>query len=477
MPDSKYFLSPFHRSILTVCLLFFVPDGIVHSQWVQVGLPPAAYVSSLATSGKNLLAGTDGGAYISPDSGLTWTQINNGLTSTFVEGIASSDTVLYCATHGGGVFRSANNGGAWTPINNGLTNLQVGSIGANGKHLIAGTWGTTFLSTNAGGNWAPISAGLTYLYAYAFAVSGPNLFAGTWDFVALATDSGYTWTIQNRGITNPWVFSLALSGSNVLAGTYGGIFRSTDAGFSWNQVNNGLSNLSVLCVAAAGNTIVAGTYGGGVFLSTNGGTNWVQVNTGLGNTYVKSLAFIGADIVAGTYYGGAWRIRISDLLASPTTFPVNAGWNLVSLPRAPADARTSSLLPGVSPGTVYRFGGGNFQQAGTMTPGEGYWALYDSAGINAISGTAFTNWSLTVPAGNRWVLIGALSTSIPAVALASNPPGALAAGTLWGWNGTAYVQPSTIDPGRGYWVFVNAPCTLSLSLPGTSPAGKKNQLP
>ncbi len=187
---------------------------------------------------------------------------------------------------------------------------------------------------------------------------------------------------------------------------------------------------------------------------------------------VKALAVIGESLVAGTYYGGVWKTTLSDLFASLTTFPVNSGWNLISVPREPPDRNTSTLLPGASPGTVYRYATGSFRQATTMLTGEGYWALFDSAGTNTISGTPTAAVSITVGTGNRWVLFGSVTSSVPASALTSDPVGAITPGTLFGWNGSAYIQPMTIEPGRGYWVYVNAPCTLKISQPGSHLVGE-----
>ena len=148
---------------------------------------------------------------------------------------------------------------------------------------------------------------------------------------------------------------------------------------------------------------------------------------------------------------------------SQTTFAVNNGWNLVSVPRAASDFTASSLFPTAIPGTINSFVTGVYTQPSTLVNGEGYWAFYGAAGDNTISGTTLNNCSVTVASGNRWVLIGSVTAPVSASALTSNPSGAIVGGTLFGWNGTAYSSPATLEPGKGYWVFVNAPCTLSIT--------------
>jgi hypothetical protein len=149
--------------------------------------------------------------------------------------------------------------------------------------------------------------------------------------------------------------------------------------------------------------------------------------------------------------------------ATSTTIGINTGWNLVSVPRIPASYATNALFPTAVAGTVNGFVTGVYTQPSTLTNGEGYWAFYGSATSNTISGQDIQSASVTVATGNRWVLVGSVSSSVPAASLTSNPPGAIVAGTLYYWNGTAYVNPTTLDPGKGYWVFVNAPCTLTVS--------------
>jgi hypothetical protein len=146
-----------------------------------------------------------------------------------------------------------------------------------------------------------------------------------------------------------------------------------------------------------------------------------------------------------------------------STFAINGGWNLVSVPRTPANATPAVLFPGAVSGTVNSFLTGSYVSPTTMNVGEGYWAYYTAAGSNQITGTAVTTSSVTVATGNRWVLVGSVSASTPIAKLTSNPAGAIVSGTLNGFNGSAYFTPTTIDPGMGYWVFVSQPCTLTVS--------------
>ena len=146
-----------------------------------------------------------------------------------------------------------------------------------------------------------------------------------------------------------------------------------------------------------------------------------------------------------------------------TIVSINNGWNLVSLPRTPQDSSVAVLYPGAVPGSIYSFLTGAYTKPATLTSGQGYWAFYSAAGINPVIGARIASASVTVPSGNRWVLLGSVSSAIPVSHLVTNPTGSVVPGALYTFEGSTYTMPTTFQPGRGYWVFVNQPCTLSIS--------------
>lgn len=144
------------------------------------------------------------------------------------------------------------------------------------------------------------------------------------------------------------------------------------------------------------------------------------------------------------------------------TNSLTSGWNLVSVPVVPNNAAATTLFPGAVSGTINSFLSGTYSQPSTLSVGEGYWAFYGAAASNTISGAPVTTASVTVTSGNRWVLVGSVSTSKATSNLMSTPSGAIVSGTLNEFNGSAYAAPSTLTPGKGYWVFVNQACTLTI---------------
>lgn len=142
-------------------------------------------------------------------------------------------------------------------------------------------------------------------------------------------------------------------------------------------------------------------------------------------------------------------------------FQVNPAWNLISLARTPSTLAASTLFPDAVPGSINGTLPSIYTPATTMATGEGYWALYAAPQTLQLTGANLPSASVTVPTANRWVLVGSVSTSRPLSALTSNVPGSIVA--VWGWNGSSYFIPTTIEPMQAYWVFVNQACTLTIN--------------
>jgi hypothetical protein len=142
-------------------------------------------------------------------------------------------------------------------------------------------------------------------------------------------------------------------------------------------------------------------------------------------------------------------------------FQVDPTWNLLSLARVPSTFSTTALLPTAVPGSVNGTLPSIYTPAASMANGEGYWALYGTAQTLSLKGANLATASVVVPAANRWVLVGSTSTTRPLSSLTSSVPGSIVA--VWGWNGSAYVTPTQIEPMKAYWVFVNAACTLTIN--------------
>lgn len=129
--------------IRVLVALIFTTSSPIFAQWVQTNGPYGGSIGCFAVSDMNLFAGTSGsGVFLSTNNGTSWTEVNTGLTSSFVYALAVSGTNLFAGTYDG-IFLSTNNGTSWTAVNTGLTNTNVLSLAPDllSGNLFAGTYG------------------------------------------------------------------------------------------------------------------------------------------------------------------------------------------------------------------------------------------------------------------------------------------------------------------------------------------------
>ena len=104
-------------------------------------------------------------------------------------------------------FRSTDNGDNWTPVINGLTNTYVLGLAINSHDdIFAATYDYVFRSTDNGENWVQLTNGLTNPYCWCLAINSLDyIFLGTegGGGVFRSTDNGDTWVQVNNGLTTP----------------------------------------------------------------------------------------------------------------------------------------------------------------------------------------------------------------------------------------------------------------------------------
>ncbi len=288
------------KIILLILITFDV--NFAQAQWQRNNLDTIG-ANCIIVNDSTVFVGTQGGVYISIDSGLTWALSNNGFPqNAIVSSLAIKGANIFAGTYSNGVFVSINHGGFWTQANIGLTDTIINTLVVSGTNIFAGTHGGIFLSTNNGGLWNAVNNGIANSQIFSLATDGVRFFAGgDSGAVFLSTNNGALWTSIDTGLPSSTVLSLTISGTNIFAGTFGGgVFLSTNDGGLWNAVNIGLTNTYVHTLAISGTNIFAGTHKG-VFLSANYGNLWTEINTGWTTTFdtiVMSIAMDGSNIFA-----------------------------------------------------------------------------------------------------------------------------------------------------------------------------------
>jgi uncharacterized repeat protein (TIGR02543 family) len=452
-----------------------------------------------------MYAGTSGGIFRSPDSGITWTAVNVGLTYPYVRSLAidpATPSTLYAGTSGG-IFRSPDSGTTWTAVNAGLTSSWVTSLAIDPltpTTLYASSYGGVFRSTNSGTTWT--AAGLTSWVVRSLAITPTMLYAATHGGgVFRSPDGGTTWTAVNAGLINTYLGALAIDpvtpttlyATSLHVGTYytGGVFRSTDSGDHWTAVSSGLSTLDISSVAinpATPSTLYAGSRGDGVFRSTHSSDHWTAVNVGLTNANVQCLAIdplTPATMYAGTDGGGVFRYDAASYALTTTASPPAGGsigrspdalsyalGTVVTLTATPAPGYTftswsGDLLGTTNPTTITMTG--NKTVTATFTPSSGTsFSLSLLPSWNVISVPFPTSVSLLPTCdlflawdGSLWQGVTAL---LPGTGYLVRNTGGATTVTL---TGTPSSSPQT-QPATGAWQIIGNPYTTPVSFTCTT---------
>ncbi len=159
------------------------------TSWTPVnnGIYTGASVYCLAVTGNRIFAGTLYGVYCSSDDGSTWVPADSGLSASiynpsqppWVTSLATCGTSVFAGTDNGLVFLSINDGASWTKISGGLpqNSLSTINLAASGSHVFVAFNGGIFSSNNNGASWTDITDNLPSPIVGRIAVVGNHLFA------------------------------------------------------------------------------------------------------------------------------------------------------------------------------------------------------------------------------------------------------------------------------------------------------------
>ncbi|HMX29716.1 MAG TPA: hypothetical protein PKC13_29290, partial [Blastocatellia bacterium] len=216
--------------------------------WTQTTAPLSECYSLVAYDGK-IFGGFAGGVAFTADQGQTWTVVpaGSGIGGGFVFRLLVIGNALYAGIQNattGGVFRTTDGGVTWTPLNNGLSSRVVFDLAATSNALFASTTNAgVFRSTDNGQNWTQVNNGLPSLTVVGLAAVKDSVIAAViGNTLYRTTDNGQTWRQPEGGALptgNGWLVDAA--GGNFYASNFtgSGTLRSTDEGRTWQYVNAG----------------------------------------------------------------------------------------------------------------------------------------------------------------------------------------------------------------------------------------------
>jgi hypothetical protein len=160
-----------------------------------------------------------------------------------------------------------------------------------------------------------------------------------------------------------------------------------------------------------------------------------------------------------TFNGSAtteFRVQIEN--TNDYTLNLISGWNLVSFPLELADPSPSTVFSTFGDYMLIEYDGSQYVVTNVIEPGKAYWLLSFEEREFTISGTAVYDMELVLPPG--WSTMGITIES-------QNSDDLFSAYTqIVGWDGTQYTfNPSTLEPGVGYWVLVLEETTVMIGNP------------
>ena len=169
----------------------------------------------------------------------------------------------------------------------------------------------------------------------------------------------------------------------------------------------------------------------------------------LGDPHFDNTAYRGAFDNSAANWLGDWSGAAQEFLLE-TSFDqsVLGEWDLVGLPLDPAggDDTPAGLFPGND--AFVRWDGSSYVNVTNLQAGEGYWNNFTSAGAQTLTRVGAPVYAFAYDLAPGWSIISPPSADIPAAGLI-DPSSAV--GTQVGWNGSAYVTPTTYEQGKGYW--------------------------
>ncbi len=182
-------------------------------------------VTSLTTDGNLVFAATFFGVHASTNHGQSWIGLTQ-FTDKVIWAVNYDGSLLYAATDGDGIFRSSDQGLTWTEVNDGLTSLYVYAILKADGAMYAGTDEGVFVTLD-GEHWIPVRNGMENETVLSLAHDGNTLYAGTYDHgVWRSVDGGTSWSQWNDGLSSQIVWALKVDGNSIFAGTAGnGVYQ------------------------------------------------------------------------------------------------------------------------------------------------------------------------------------------------------------------------------------------------------------
>lgn len=358
--------------------------------------------------GNKLYCGSDGGIYMSSNTGTSFSSLTTGLQiSQFykisVSKQTSSKMVGGLQDNGGHAYSNSQwknyygADGMDTGVDPTNENKFYGFIQSGGALYISNTAGDNLSSQVSGpesGNWVtPLainSTGQVFAgYTKVYRLNGTSWVASTTSFTTpvenlvidpsndnkmyvsdgtklhKSTDKGINFVLAYTFPTTVKDIRVHSTNSDIIyavtSGTGGLVYRSTDAGVTFTNINNGLPAIAKNVIVHQGqnalNPLYVGTYLG-VYYKDDSMSAWEPFDSNLPNVPVTDLEinYVDNNITAATYGRGIWRssitLDVADTIVPSTPTSLTASGTTQTTTNLSWTASTDNV--GVTGYDVYR---------------------------------------------------------------------------------------------------------------------------
>ncbi|HYL92445.1 MAG TPA: transcriptional regulator, partial [Alphaproteobacteria bacterium] len=264
-----------------------------------------------------------GSVYVSPDEGLNWKQISEGLDGRDVYVLRQAPDRSVIAGTNRGLFLLAPSASAWVPLNvapaaksekprpnldtqsaaDAAMNLQVRGLELTLQRWYAATPAGLFASSDHGQSWGKVALpGIRELVG--ISASDHIAVAIGRGQAAVSLDQGETWLSRKGPDGEVFANCVAVDQDRVIwLGAREGVYRSADDGESWKPVSAlPLSDVIAIELDEANHRMFAvGASSTNIFESRDSGRTWRPVSSGWP---VRELHVAGGRIVAVTAFDG-----------------------------------------------------------------------------------------------------------------------------------------------------------------------------
>jgi photosystem II stability/assembly factor-like uncharacterized protein len=211
----------------------------------------------------SLFTGTSGGTYRSTDNGETWVFSTSVSANTF-----ASNTLgyIFAGQQGNGLYRSTDLGISWENINNGISYLSIQQLEVSKINDVYACYPDSLLykSTDNGNSWSLSNTGLQGNLRSMAIDSLDNFYISSNTGFFRSTNDGNSWA-QISELNNFREITIAQE-----LGIYGvksdGVYFSDDNGSKWNLISGQTENIISNSIGIKSNKFIyLGTEGSGLY--------------------------------------------------------------------------------------------------------------------------------------------------------------------------------------------------------------------